>query len=361
MRPYDIIARMGGDEFTALLDSLDHPEDAAKVAEKLIDLISVRHTIEGTEVTLGASIGIAHFPDCGKRVDELLRSADMAMYEAKRAGRRQYRFFSNEMNGRAHARLTMEENLRSAIECNDFELVYQPQIMLGDGRLRGFEALLRWPRADEPVAPGVFIPLLEETRLIERVGEWVLREGLHQRREWQSLFDDELILSLNVSPVQFARTGLLDNLRRLIDDYGLNPGQLEIEVTEGTLMQDIEQSCDKLRQLRQLGVRVAIDDFGTGYSSLAYLRNFELDTLKIDQLFIANMLDSPRDAAVVSTIIDLGRNLGLEVIAEGVESEAQRDWLIDNGCDVMQGYLVSPGLEPARATQFSRRLSWGAR
>ena len=361
MRPYDIIARMGGDEFTALLDSLDHPEDAAKVAEKLIDLISVRHTIEGTEVTLGASIGIAHFPDCGKRVDELLRSADMAMYEAKRAGRRQYRFFSNEMNGRAHARLTMEENLRSAIECNDFELVYQPQIMLGDGRLRGFEALLRWPRADEPVAPGVFIPLLEETRLIERVGEWVLREGLHQRREWQSLFDDELILSLNVSPVQFARAGLLDNLRRLIDDYGLNPGQLEIEVTEGTLMQDIEQSCDKLRQLRQLGVRVAIDDFGTGYSSLAYLRNFELDTLKIDQLFIANMLDSPRDAAVVSTIIDLGRNLGLEVIAEGVESEAQRDWLIDNGCDVMQGYLVSPGLEPARATQFSRRLSWDSR
>ncbi|MCF7203825.1 two-component system response regulator [Pseudomonas oligotrophica] len=359
MRPYDIIARMGGDEFTALLDSLDHPEDAARVAEKLIDLISVRHTVEGTEVTLGASIGIAHFPDCGQSVDELLRSADMAMYEAKRAGRRQYRFFSSEMNGRAHARLTMEENLRNAIERNDFELVYQPQIMLADGRLRGFEALLRWPRGESgTISPGVFIPLLEETRLIERVGEWVLREGLNQRREWQPVFDDELVLSLNVSPVQFARAGLLDQLRRLADDYGLNPGQLEIEVTEGTLMQDLEQSGEKLRQLRQLGVRVAIDDFGTGYSSLAYLRNFELDTLKIDQLFIANMLDSPRDAAVVSTIIDLGRNLGLEVIAEGVESEAQRDWLIANGCDVMQGFLIAPGLHPARAGAFPRRLEW---
>ncbi|WP_301361014.1 putative bifunctional diguanylate cyclase/phosphodiesterase [Stutzerimonas nitrititolerans] len=359
MRPYDIIARMGGDEFTALLDSLKHPEDAARVAEKLIELISVRHTIDGTEVTLGASVGIAHFPDSGQSVEELLRSADMAMYEAKRAGRQQYRYFSQEMNGRAHARLTMEENLRRAIDKNGFSLAYQPQIILESGKLRGFEALLRWNQDGRGyVQPNVFVPLLEETRLIDRVGKWALREGLRQCRDWREEFGDELVMSFNVSPVQFARAGLLDELRRLLDDYQLDPAQLELEVTEGALMQDLEQSCEKLRQLRRLGVRVAVDDFGTGYSSLAYLRHFELDTLKIDRLFIANMLDSPRDAAVVSTIIDLGRNLELEVIAEGVETLAQRDWLIEHGCQVMQGFLVAPGLSFSQALAFPHEVDW---
>src|SRR5690606_4215415 len=196
MRPYDIIARMGGDEFTALLDSLDHPEDAARVAEKLIELISVRHTVDGTEVTLGASIGIAHFPDCGQSVEELLRSADMAMYEAKRAGRQQYRFSSKEMNGRAQARLMMEENLRSTIDGNGFDLVYQPQIMLETGELRGFEALLRWDfKGRGEVEPNVFIPLLEEPRLIDRVGQWALREGMAQCREWRDSFGKDLVLS----------------------------------------------------------------------------------------------------------------------------------------------------------------------
>ncbi|HAQ73701.1 putative bifunctional diguanylate cyclase/phosphodiesterase [Stutzerimonas nitrititolerans] len=359
MRPYDIIARMGGDEFTALLDSLKHPEDAARVAEKLIELISVRHTIDGTEVTLGASVGIAHFPDSGQSVEELLRSADMAMYEAKRAGRQQYRYFSQEMNGRAHARLTMEENLRRAIDKNGFSLAYQPQIILESGKLRGFEALLRWNQdGGGYVQPNVFVPLLEETRLIDRVGKWALREGLRQCRDWREEFGDELVMSFNVSPVQFARAGLLDDLRCLLDDYQLDPAQLELEVTEGALMQDLEQSCEKLRQLRRLGVRVAVDDFGTGYSSLAYLRHFELDTLKIDRLFIANMLDSPRDAAVVSTIIDLGRNLELEVIAEGVETLAQRDWLIEHGCQVMQGFLVAPGLSFSQALAFPHEVDW---
>ena len=359
MRPYDIIARMGGDEFTALLDSLDHPEDAARVAEKLIELISVRHTVEGTEVTLGASIGIAHFPDCGQSVEELLRSADMAMYEAKRAGRRQYRFFSRDMNVRAHARLMMEENLRSTIDRNGFDLVYQPQVMLGTGRLRGFEALLRWNReGDGMVEPNVFIPLLEETRLIDRVGKWALREGFARYPAWHASFGDQLILSFNISPVQFARPELFTDLQRLLDEYELRPEQLELEVTEGALMQDLEQSCEKLRQLRRLGVRVAVDDFGTGYSSLAYLRNFELDTLKIDRLFIANMLDSPRDAAVVSTIIDLGRHLDLEVIAEGVETLAQRDWLIEHGCEIMQGFLVAPGMPVDDALAFPREVDW---
>lgn len=361
LRPYDILARMGGDEFTALLDELEHPEDAARVAEKLIELVSVRHRIEGIDVTLGASVGIACFPECGQSVDGLLRAADIAMYEAKRAGRQQYRFYSPEMNGRARSRLMLEESLRNAIENKDFHLVYQPQIHLETGRLRGFEALLRWEhRVAGTVAPNVFIPLLEETRLINRLGDWVLREGASQCSAWRPRFGDDLVISLNVSPVQFGMPQLVDDLRRVLEAFALPPQQLEVEVTESALMQDLELTREQLRQLRELGVRIAIDDFGTGYSSLAYLRHFELDTLKIDRLFVANMLDSPRDAAVVSTIIDLGRHLGLEVIAEGVETLAQRDWLLAHGCTFMQGFLVAPGLPVAKAEVFPGVVDWGA-
>ncbi|WAC43168.1 EAL domain-containing protein [Pseudomonas sp. SL4(2022)] len=359
LRPYDSLARIGGDEFTALLDSLEHPEDAARIAEKLIEQVSVRHTIEGVDVTLGASVGIACFPECGQTVEGLLRAADMAMYEAKRSGRQQYRFFSAEMNGRARSRLMLEESLRNAIENDDFVLVYQPQIYLDSGRLRGFEALLRWQhRVAGTVAPGVFIPLLEETRLINRLGSWIFKAGVEQCRQMSQLHGSELVVSLNVSPVQFSMPQLVDDLRRVLDEHQLAAQQLEVEVTESALMQDLETSREQLRQLRQLGVKIAIDDFGTGYSSLAYLRHFELDTLKIDRLFIANMLDSPRDAAVVSTIIDLGRHLGLEVIAEGVETMAQRDWLAQHHCAIMQGFLVAPGLSAEQARAFPAQLDW---
>ncbi|SFP89231.1 putative bifunctional diguanylate cyclase/phosphodiesterase [Pseudomonas borbori] len=361
LRTYDALARMGGDEFIAIFDSLGHPEDAARVAEKLIEQVSVRQSLNGIEVTVGASVGIACYPECGQTVDGLLRAADMAMYEAKRAGRQQYRFFSPEMNGRARSRLMLEESMRSAIEQEDFFLVYQPQIHLDSGRLRGFEALLRWQHpVAGTVAPNVFIPLLEETRLINRLGDWIFRKGIEQRIGMSQYFADDLVLSLNVSPVQFGMPQLVDDLQRILEQQQLNPAQLEVEVTEGALMQDLETTREQLRQLRLLGVKIAIDDFGTGYSSLAYLRHFELDTLKIDRLFIANMLDSPRDAAVVSTIIDLGRNLGLEVIAEGVETLAQRDWLVEHRCPIMQGFLVAPGLAAADAQRFPAQLDWEA-
>ncbi|HIQ42783.1 MULTISPECIES: bifunctional diguanylate cyclase/phosphodiesterase [Pseudomonas] len=359
LRPYDSLARIGGDEFTALLDNLGHPEDAARVAEKLIELVSVRHTLDGVDVTLGASVGIACFPECGQNVEGLLRSADMAMYEAKRAGRQQYRFFSPEMNGRARSRLMLEESLRHAIENDDFVLVYQPQFELASGRLRGFEALLRWQhRVAGTVAPNVFIPLLEETRLINRLGEWIFREGARQLAIFKRQFGEDMVLSLNVSPVQFGMPQLVTDLQRVLDSHGLKPSQLEVEVTESALMQDLELTQAQLRHLRELGVKIAIDDFGTGYSSLAYLRHFELDTLKIDRLFIANMLDSPRDAAVVSTIIDLGRHLGLEVIAEGVETQAQREWLVQHHCNFMQGFLVAPGVPAGTALRVPAQLDW---
>ncbi|AEB59980.1 putative bifunctional diguanylate cyclase/phosphodiesterase [Ectopseudomonas mendocina] len=359
LRPYDSLARIGGDEFTALLDNLGHPEDAAKVAEKLIELVSVRHTLDGVDFTLGASVGIACFPECGQSVEGLLRSADMAMYEAKRAGRQQYRFFSPEMNGRARSRLMLEESLRHAIENDDFVLVYQPQFQLESGRLRGFEALLRWQhRVAGTVAPNVFIPLLEETRLINRLGEWIFREGARQLADFKQQFGEDMVLSLNVSPVQFGMPQLVTDLQRVLDAHGLKPSQLEVEVTESALMQDLELTQAQLRHLRELGVKIAIDDFGTGYSSLAYLRHFELDTLKIDRLFISNMLDSPRDAAVVSTIIDLGRHLGLEVIAEGVETQEQRKWLTRHNCNIMQGFLVAPGIPAGSAMQVPAQLDW---
>ena len=207
---------------------------------------------------------------------------------------------------------------RHAIENDDFVLVYQPQLHLNSGRLRGFEALLRWQhRVAGTVAPNVFIPLLEETRLINRLGEWIFREGARQLAAFKQHFGEDMVLSLNVSPVQFGMPQLVKDLQRVLDFHGLKPSQLEVEVTESALMQDLELAQAQLRHLRELGVKIAIDDFGTGYSSLAYLRHFELDTLKIDRLFVSNMLDSPRDAAVVSTIIDLGHHLGLEVIVRG--------------------------------------------
>lgn len=359
LRPYDLLARVGGDEFTALLDSLEHPEFVAKVAEKLIQTISIPHVVDGVEITLGVSIGIACYPECGQDMDGLLRAADMAMYEAKRAGRQQYRFFSEEMNGRARVRLLLEESLRKAIEHEDFQLVYQPQIYLNSGRLRGFEALLRWHHPQNGVvAPGLFIPLLEETRLINQVGELVLRAGARQFMDWPEAFRQDLILSLNVSPVQFALPNLVAELQHIIERYQLRPEQVELEVTESTLMHDMEATRGQLHQLRQLGIRVALDDFGTGYSSLAYLRHFELDTLKIDRVFIANLFNSPRDAAIVRSIIELGRNLGMEVIAEGVETIEQRDWLQAHQCSLMQGFLVAQGLSVEDAGNFPLLLDW---
>lgn len=234
-----------------MLDGLEHPEDAARIAEKLIELVSVRHRVDGMDVTLGASIGIASFPECGRSVDGLMRAADMAMYEAKRAGRQQYRFFSPEMNGRARSRLMLEESLRNAIEQNDFVLVYQPQIYLETGKLRGFEALLRWEHpVSGTIAPNVFIPLLEESRLINRLGDWIFRHGVQQCCDWRPTFSDSIVVSLNVSPVQFGMPQLVEDLRRVLAELGLCAAQLEVEVTESALMQDLDTTREQLSQLR---------------------------------------------------------------------------------------------------------------
>jgi diguanylate cyclase (GGDEF)-like protein/PAS domain S-box-containing protein len=359
MRPYDVLARMGGDEFTVVIDGLDFPEQAAKVAEKLIERMSVRRQVDGVDITLGASIGIATFPDCGSTLDGLLRAADIAMYEAKRAGRQQYRFYDQEMNGRARSRLMLEDSVRSAIDGQDFSMVYQPQVAIADGRLRGFEALLRWqhPSAGD-VPPGVFIPLLEETRLINRLGSWIFEQCAEHRRRCKEVFDATMVLSISVSPTQFCMPNLAAELRRAMQRFELAPGQLEVEITEASLVQNLAHSRNQIRHLHDIGVSVALDDFGIGECSLAHLRNLDIDTLKIDRHFISGMLTSPRDRAVARSIIDLCRNLNVLVIAEGVETLEQYQWLADNGCQLIQGFLVARPMLADDAVQFPVMFDW---
>ena len=360
LRPFDILARMGGDEFTALLD-LEFPEQAAKIAEKLIERVSVCQQIEGLDIVLGASIGIATYPDCGRNLDGLLRASDIAMYEAKRAGRQQYRFYDHEMNGRARSRLMLEDSVREAIENRDFNLVYQPQVAIGSGQIRGFEALLRWQHPSVgDVPPGLFLPLLEEARLISRLGSWIYHRGAGQRKAWETLFAEDLVLGVSLSNTQFGLPNLVTELRQVMERHALQPRQLEVEVTEEALMQNPDETRKQLRLLRHLGVRVALDDFGSGPCSLAHLRDLELDTLKLDRHLIAQLPDSPRDAALVRMVIDLCKQYGLLVIAEGVETLEQYQWLQTHGCEYVQGFLVARPLIAEDAVSFVEPFDWSA-
>lgn len=360
LRPFDILARMGGDEFTALLD-LEFPEQAAKIAEKLIERVSVCQQIEGLDIVLGASIGIATYPDCGRNLDGLLRASDIAMYEAKRAGRQQYRFYDHEMNGRARSRLMLEDSVREAIENRDFNLVYQPQVAIGSGQIRGFEALLRWQHPSVgDVPPGLFLPLLEEARLISRLGSWIYHRGAGQRKAWEALFADDLVLGVSLSNTQFGLPNLVTELRQVMERHALQPRQLEVEVTEEALMQNPDETRKQLRLLRHLGVRVALDDFGSGPCSLAHLRDLELDTLKLDRHLIARLPDSPRDAVLVRMVIDLCKQYGLLVIAEGVETLEQYQWLQTHGCEYVQGFLVARPLIAEDAVSFVEPFDWSA-
>lgn len=360
LRPFDILARMGGDEFTALLD-LELPEHAAKIAEKLIERVSICQQIEGMDIALGASIGIATYPDCGANLDGLMRASDIAMYEAKRAGRQQYRFYDHEMNGRARSRLMLEESVRTAIENRDFNLVYQPQVAIADGQIRGFEALLRWQHPSVgDVPPGLFLPLLEEARLISRLGSWIYHRGAKQRKAWEILFAEDLVLGVSLSSTQFGLPNLVTELRQVLERHGLKARQLEVEVTEEALMLNPDETRKQLRLLRNLGVRVALDDFGSGACSLAHLRDLELDTLKLDRHLIARLPGSERDAALARSVIDLCKQFGLLVIAEGVETVAQYEWLQANGCQYVQGFLVARPLMAEDTCHFVEPFDWSA-
>ncbi|HKS14711.1 MAG TPA: EAL domain-containing protein [Pseudomonas sp.] len=348
-----LLARIGGDEFTALFDELPFPELAGRFAETLIERVSMCQRFDDVDISLGVSIGIATYPDCGATVEGLMRAADAAMYAAKQAGRQQYRFYDEELNGRARSRLMLEDSVREAIEDEAFSLVYQPQVAFADGRLRGFEALLRWqhPSAGD-VPPGLFIPLLEEARLISRLAGWIYHKGAAQRRAWYDRFAPDLVLGISLSRAQFAMPNLVEELARVIEEHGLAPSQLEVEVAETSLMYNIDAAIKQVQRLRGLGVRVALDDFGAGDCSLRMLRDLPIDTLKLDRHLVARLPDSMADAALARSVIQLCKAYGITVIAEGVETPEQAEWLRDNECEYVQGFLVARPLTPEDASVF---------
>ncbi len=360
LRQQDTLARLGGDEFLIVLEGLQRPEEAATVAQTLIGLLTRPFTLLSSdqEIYLGASIGISLYPDDGLSVGELIQHADTTVYQAKAKGRNTYQFYTETLTRAAHERLDMESRLRRGLERGEFLLHYQPLVAVGDGRIIGAEALVRWQPPGEALVPPLrFIPLAEETGLIVALGEWVLRAACTQAQAWREAGLPPLLLAVNLSAQQFQQPGLIEQLRAVLADTGLPATSLELEITESALMQQGQDAVAMLMALKDLGVRLAIDDFGTGYSSLAYLKRFPLDKLKIDQSFVRDIPNDPGDMGITAAIIALARTLRLEALAEGVETAEQLAFLREQGCDTYQGYLFS---RPVPAEEFALRLrtSW---
>lgn len=340
IRPSDTVARLGGDEFAILLDGLESFSDALRVAERLQKQLVQPVYLDGTEVFTSASIGIALSATGYDRPDAILRDADTAMYRAKANGKACHQLFDQNMHTQAVALLKLENDLRRAMEREEFCLHYQPIFSLADEKLSRFEALIRWQHPERGlVGPGEFIPVAEETGLILDLGNWVLRQARRQMRDWQlkGLVDDAAAVSVNLSCKQFVQPGLLEQVKEVLKETGLRGQCLELEITESVIMENADAACQTLRELRALGVSLSIDDFGTGYSSLSYLHRFPISTLKIDRSFIGN----DDNSGIVGTIITLADKLGMEVVAEGVETAAQVSYLKDLGCEFGQGYWLA--------------------
>ncbi len=353
VRESDTVARIGGDEFTIVLEGAQRVEDAGHVATKILRALEVPYDIGGHELHITASIGIALYPIDGDDADALLRDADIAMYSAKSAGRNTYQYFTPELREQTSERLFLIDGLRRALELGgELDLLYQPYVDLATGRVLGVEALARWNHPDLGlVYPNRFVPVAEETDLIIPMGEWVLREACRQLKEWHQDGAPQISVSVNVSSRQLQRGNLIESVDVALESSGLSPEFLEIELTEGTLGSDTEMARRTLERLRTLGVKVSIDDFGTGYSSLSYLQQFPIDKLKIDKSFVSDV-GPERTSALPAAIIGLARSLGLDVIAEGVETTDQMRVLAELGCYKMQGFLFSRPLRPSDVRPF---------
>jgi diguanylate cyclase (GGDEF)-like protein/PAS domain S-box-containing protein len=344
----DIISRLGGDEFAIILQGISR-QHAAEVAERIIDCCSEPFVIEGHELFVSPSIGISLYPDDGDSIENLVKNADVAMYEAKEQGKNTYQFYTSEMNEAIFRRVELEKHLRKALEREELSLYYQPQVDLKTGRIIGVEALVRWEHPQWGiVSPADFIPLAEETGLIVPLGEWVLRTACRQQKAWQEAGLPFTRVSVNLSTRQFYQNDLVKTISQILRQTGLDPQYLELEITESITM-SVDHALEVLDKLKGLGVKLSMDDFGTGYSSLSYLKNFPIDQLKIDQSFVRDITGSRKDAAIVKTIIELAHNLDMRVIAEGVETEEQLNWLKQQECDEAQGYYFS---EPLTVEQF---------
>lgn len=344
VRESDTVARVGGDEFIVLACGIDNAQKADAVAQKLLDALAPACMLDGHELVVSASIGIALFPadDDGGEAGELFKKADAALHKAKELGKGQYQFYSAEMNQASVERLKLENNLRRALDARELTLAFQPRIDLKTRRVTSVEALLRWKsRALGSVSPAQFIPVAEETGLIVPIGEWVLREACRQAKAWQAAGLPPLRVAVNLSARQFQRFDLIKTIEHVLADTGLAPHYLELELTESLAMQNARQTVATLSVLAAMGISIAIDDFGTGYSSLAYLKRFPVDSLKIDQSFIREIASGGDDAAITKAIIAMAHEIKLRVVAEGVETEAQQRFLERHHCDEMQGFLFS--------------------
>ncbi len=351
VRETDTIARLGGDEFVILLPALLRSDDAVQVAAKVLDAFKVQISQDGRDLHLSASIGISLFPQDGDSCDLLLQHADVAMYRAKANGRNGYQSYSNEMGAQAQARVELEGALRTALERDQLELHYQPQVDRKDGRIVGVEALLRWHHPTlGMVSPARFIPLAEETGLIIPIGEWVLRTACAQAQAWQQAGHGGLTVAVNMSAKQFQQQDVPLLVREVLSQTGLPAQCLELELTESALMHDTDATVETMRQIKRLGVRLALDDFGTGYSSLSYLKRFPIDVLKIDQSFTFEVTSDDGAASITRAIIAMARSLNMTTVAEGVETKEQLDFLGALGCDVMQGFHISRPLPVGQLT-----------
>lgn len=353
VRSADTISRQGGDEFVIVLQDDSGLTAASKVAQKIQERMSTMFEIDGHEIRVTSSIGIAVYPDDAGDLETLLKRCDIAMYHAKESGRATYRFFTPELNIDTSERMVMESELARAVDRQEFVLHYQPQIDLASGRVIGAEALVRWMHPEKGlVSPARFIPVAEETGLIVPLGDWVLCEACRQARAWQDAGHAPMLVSVNLSGVQFRRPGLVARVAEVLAQFGLAAEILELELTESILVQDAQEVLQTLRELKALGVKLAIDDFGTGYSSLSYLKRFDVDKLKIDQSFVRDLCTNPEDAAIVQAVIQLGLGLNLAIIAEGAETAEQVQMLRDKGCQQVQGYFFSRPLPAAEFENF---------
>jgi diguanylate cyclase (GGDEF)-like protein/PAS domain S-box-containing protein len=358
VRAEDTVGRLGGDEFAVILSELEHERSAGLVAQKILDALGRPLQLERHEVFLTTSIGIATSGPGVSDADTMISNADAAMYDAKDLGRNNFQYYAAAMSERAMEKLLLEKELRFALERRELLLNYQPKVNLKSGEITGFEALLRWHRTGgEIVSPAVFIPVLEECRLIEEVGEWVLRTACAQIAAWQQAGLKPVPVAVNLSPKQFRHQDIGDTITRALADHNVAPGLLEIEITESAAMNNGEDAIAVLKGLKELGVRIAIDDFGTGYSSLSYLTRFPIDSLKIDRSFVIDLPDSKDGASIARAVITMAQSLRLKVIAEGVETAAQIEFLAANECDEIQGYFCSRPVTAEAATELlqSRR------
>ncbi len=357
VRSSDTVSRQGGDEFVVLLSEMEHQEDAAIAARRMLQSVAEAHSIDLHDLRVTTSIGVSVFPDDGLNAETLIKNADTAMYQAKENGRQSYQFFKPAMNVRAVERQSIEESLRRALEQKEFSLHYQPKVRLATGEITGAEALLRWTHPTRgPVSPANFIPVAEDCGLILPIGQWVLREACKQARTWLDAGLPLGTIAVNISSMEFREDSFLDSVFSTLSETGLDPKCLELELTESVLMKRAESAASVLKTLRARGVQIAVDDFGTGYSSLSYLRKFPIDALKIDQSFIRQITSAPDDTTIVTAVISMGRSLKLRVIAEGVETRGELEFLRSHQCEEAQGYYFS---RPVLPQQFGVLLKAG--